>query len=1033
LSDHSSILSAARTTEPAAVKEVIADRESVQTEFNTLPLHAMSVQFKLSVGAPDDPLEREADAMADKIMRMPFSSPPYGYSAGNGTEVVRRKCSECEPKEEKEKVQRKPLVSFIQRQESSGAPVASEALSNRINSSRGGGSNLDNPTQSFMQSRFGADFTEVKIHTGGEATQMNRELNAKAFTVGNDIYFNQGQYNPGSKEGAHLLAHELTHTLQQSGGIERKIQRKPGGNEKITYQFKVPEGITTTEQWGKYLNKKIYGDENAATWTYGESKIFPGQIRYVTISAGSLAENTDSKQKEEHEKKKSEFDTLPPGPQKKINSEADKRFYNVTGDKEGTKIKPGDKGKANTWNQIRDDIMSEKQTLESLPEEVKQLMGGKDTFQPSDYTQLLRISEKLKQFSAEDLSIYKMLALRATDNLDLFEQSVDLFLARKKQLEKAMKDMPPPAEDKKEPASVQEAIDDSWKDFDSSQLSTMSEDEKGSLARKRAWEVTKAQLNYMKDHAGKTALDFAKTATLANTGDTFRGIAEDLKEAAKGDANGYARWAGGTGAGAKLSGWLLAVGAIVYVLSWLTGVGELATIAAFMGYMLGATLVLSTAEAELRIKAASQAKTPEEFKAQATKAGIAYSNVLIGVALLIVALAIRFLAKTFFPGTLKNISESLARFREKVRISGGLKEALPAFESEMSGFRKKLVESGETAKQEAAARADSIEKMSTDDFVKNLEAGTDDFFSNAGVKEGQKVPWAELAKTPEGLKGIQEYQKTLVQELRAGVPKEIDAAVKEQLDAMDRMLENAKKSTTPDEFDKATSDYEKFNSPEEVAKRGKAKEDQVRKEQTEEAVKKIDEEIKKAEAERKAAEEKRKAEEAAAKKAAEEEKARIQAEEDAKVAAIKKTRTEDPAKRKEELAFDLDTKKARPREGEVAFNTEEGWGYFDRFKAPPGKKGDWVSVSGKNKGQTFDHFGLPDKESVIKSNAALNTDGSPSVQRVKFFESLDEHFRKADHVILDIEAVKVHLPAFYNEIMAYIDATYGRAKLIEYK
>jgi hypothetical protein len=104
--------------------------------------------------------------------------------------------------------------------------VASDAVSNKINASKGNGSGMDGTTQSFMQNRFGADFSDVKIHTGSEAIQMNRELNAKAFTVGNDIYFNEGQYNPDSNEGKHLLAHELTHTIQQSGrhAIQRSVK-----------------------------------------------------------------------------------------------------------------------------------------------------------------------------------------------------------------------------------------------------------------------------------------------------------------------------------------------------------------------------------------------------------------------------------------------------------------------------------------------------------------------------------------------------------------------------------------------------------------------------------------------------------------------------------------------------------------------------------------------------------------------------------------------------------------------------------------
>ena len=79
-----------------------------------------------------------------------------------------------------------------------------------------------------MESRFGTDFSNVKIHTGNEAVQMSRELNAQAFMVGNDVYFNEGKYRPNSDSGKHLLAHELTHAVQQSKTrLSRQIQRYP--------------------------------------------------------------------------------------------------------------------------------------------------------------------------------------------------------------------------------------------------------------------------------------------------------------------------------------------------------------------------------------------------------------------------------------------------------------------------------------------------------------------------------------------------------------------------------------------------------------------------------------------------------------------------------------------------------------------------------------------------------------------------------------------------------------------------------------
>ncbi len=104
---------------------------------------------------------------------------------------------------------------------------APNGLESRINAQKGRGRPLPSQTKTFMERRIGADFGKVRIHNNSHASQLNKDLGAKAFTTGNDIFFNQGQWNPASSNGQHLLAHELTHVVQQkqSGQGVNTIQR----------------------------------------------------------------------------------------------------------------------------------------------------------------------------------------------------------------------------------------------------------------------------------------------------------------------------------------------------------------------------------------------------------------------------------------------------------------------------------------------------------------------------------------------------------------------------------------------------------------------------------------------------------------------------------------------------------------------------------------------------------------------------------------------------------------------------------------
>ncbi len=98
-------------------------------------------------------------------------------------------------------------------------------IESRLASSKGKGSKLDEHTRTEMESGFGADFSNVRVHTDSEAVGMSQELGAQAFTNGSDIYFNQGKYDPTSDQGKHLLAHELTHTIHQGASATNQIQK----------------------------------------------------------------------------------------------------------------------------------------------------------------------------------------------------------------------------------------------------------------------------------------------------------------------------------------------------------------------------------------------------------------------------------------------------------------------------------------------------------------------------------------------------------------------------------------------------------------------------------------------------------------------------------------------------------------------------------------------------------------------------------------------------------------------------------------
>ena len=195
------------------------------------PRCAPVIQPKITIGQPNDKYEQEADRVAEQVMKMPESVCSKCMEEKEETLQTKSLANtitplvQCDPLEEEEDLQ---LQTIQRREVEKGKKEELQMKSNEGDSnfqnadftaqltfSARSGSSLNNPTRSFMESCFGADFSNVRVHTGGEAERMNRCIHARAFTHGRDVYFNQGQYQPEAKEGMKLLAHELTHVIQQ--------------------------------------------------------------------------------------------------------------------------------------------------------------------------------------------------------------------------------------------------------------------------------------------------------------------------------------------------------------------------------------------------------------------------------------------------------------------------------------------------------------------------------------------------------------------------------------------------------------------------------------------------------------------------------------------------------------------------------------------------------------------------------------------------------------------------------------------------
>ncbi len=225
-------------------------------------LKRLPIWAKLEIGAIDDPLEREADQAADRVLRMPEATEgtTQDHSGKQGTSTA-------------------PLMA---------APPRVEQVLNQA------GQPLDTETRAFFEPRFGLDFREVRVHSDDRAAESARELSALGYTSGQDIVFGRGQYAPATGEGRHLLAHELAHVSQNQSQamstalspVRRQVYGPPvatgAGSDFDNYllQFQALESAAIADGYGFNDRittfRKLYYDSASAAKTYAGANVGGG-------------------------------------------------------------------------------------------------------------------------------------------------------------------------------------------------------------------------------------------------------------------------------------------------------------------------------------------------------------------------------------------------------------------------------------------------------------------------------------------------------------------------------------------------------------------------------------------------------------------------------------------------------------------------------------------------------------------------------------------------------------------------------------
>ena len=242
------------------------------------------LQTKLEVNTPGDIFELEAECVAEQVMRMPETGSAMSSPVSRAAPGMQRKCS-CEGScdkckaEQSEKELGRPQIKLA-RVSGSGQAFASSIAPPIVHEVlRSPGQPLDTATRAYFEPRFGHDFSRVRVHSGAAAEQSARDVNAHAYTAGHNIVFAAGRFAPQTHEGRRLIAHELSHVVQQEGAQHLEIlQRNGPGESKDPPITGTPDD--PAEMWKDVIAQRHF-QESEGNVTFGRMKILDANGRAV--------------------------------------------------------------------------------------------------------------------------------------------------------------------------------------------------------------------------------------------------------------------------------------------------------------------------------------------------------------------------------------------------------------------------------------------------------------------------------------------------------------------------------------------------------------------------------------------------------------------------------------------------------------------------------------------------------------------------------------------------------------------------------